>query len=277
MLALAPELTYVHEPFNLSDAEDLSTIQPDHWFEYVTPEAASQYEDAFERILAFQYPLWQRAKEFSVHFAFRRALYFWWQRQRGSIPLIKDPIALCSAEWLAEQFDLNVLVMVRHPAAFVGSLKKKEWAFPFGDLLEQPQLLEAYFQPYVEQIERFVIEEQPIVDQAALAWILMYTVVSKYHNRHSEWTFLRHEDVARNPLQTFKNLYRRLGLSYTDWIHEQIEAHSNPPGSAGENTIRRDSASVIQNWKRRLTEEEIRRVRERTEVVASNFYTDDDW
>ncbi len=39
-------------------------------------------------------------------------------------PLIKDPIGLFSYKWLVSKFDMDVLVLIKHPAAFVSSLKK---------------------------------------------------------------------------------------------------------------------------------------------------------
>jgi hypothetical protein len=33
---------------------------------------------------------------------------------------------------------------------------------------------------------------------------MLYTVVSAYRDRDPEWTVLRHEDVARQPVETFR-------------------------------------------------------------------------
>ncbi len=61
--------------------------------------------------------------------------------RRGATPLVKDPIALFSAEWLAATFDMRVLVMIRHPAAFAASIRRRGWRHRFADFLEQPLLM----------------------------------------------------------------------------------------------------------------------------------------
>lgn len=39
-------------------------------------------------------------------------------RRSGVIALCKDPIAVFSAPWLADTFDMDVVVTIRHPAAW---------------------------------------------------------------------------------------------------------------------------------------------------------------
>ncbi|MCS3937066.1 hypothetical protein GGP80_003074 [Salinibacter ruber] len=166
--------------------------------------------------------------------------------------------------------------MIRHPAGFAGSLKKKEWTFPFRDLLAQDRLMEEHLSPFAEEIETFANTGQDVVDQAALLWTVLYTVVSAHQDQHPEWTFLRHEDVARQPADIFESLYDRFGLCFTDSIQAEIKAHSEASGG-DDDRLRRNSRAVVRNWERRLTPSEIKRVRGRTEPVASEFYSDDDW
>ena len=45
---------------------------------------------------------------------------------RGYNPLIKDPIAIFSADWLADKYDMNVVVLSRHPLGFISSLLKNK-------------------------------------------------------------------------------------------------------------------------------------------------------
>ena len=67
--------------------------------------------------------------------AYRLSLkqYFNFKRSKeaGLRPLLKDPIAIMSCEWLAETFNMDVIVVIRHPAAFVASLKVAGWEFAF--------------------------------------------------------------------------------------------------------------------------------------------------
>ena len=53
----------------------------------------------------------------------RDMAYFEARRRRGDRVVMKDPLAFFSAEWLMQNFGMTVVVLIRHPAAFVASLK----------------------------------------------------------------------------------------------------------------------------------------------------------
>ena len=281
MLSLSPVLEYVHEPFNAHSSHDLFPGSFDLWYYYLDERAYRERISALRRVVDLQYPILHHlAKSHSLREAghhVKAALRFAWKRWRGHSVLWKDPLALLSAERLAKVFDLQVIVMIRHPAAFAGSLKKKDWTFPFKDLLAQDRLMEEKLAPYTEEIEEFAWEKRSVVEQAALLWSILYDIVTRYRQRHPSWLFLRHEDVARAPLETFSSLYADLGLAFTESIQETVLAHSRSPEEKEAEGICRDSESVIYNWKERLTQDEVRLVRDRTTPVAEHFYNESDW
>ena len=89
-------------------------------------------------------------------------------------PLMKDPCALFSAEWLARRFDMQVVIMIRHPAAFVSEMQALQVPFPFSHLLKQPLLMEAHLLPFEGAIQDYASHTHSIMDQALLAWKLFY-------------------------------------------------------------------------------------------------------
>jgi len=279
MLALSPQFAYVHEPFNVNYPHELSRIDFDRWYTYVTETSPPSHRESIRQVFNLRYPIVQEIQGVEglgqLKAVFRSFLRYAIDRWGGRAVLMKDPLALLSAEWIAEECEVDVLVMIRHPAAFAGSLKVKGWTFPFEDLLTQPQLIDDHFEDYVDDIKEFVDNEYDVVDQAALLWKLLYSVVRTYQNRHPNWIYLRHEDVARNPVTTFESLYDTLGLDFTDSVRREVASHSR--SSAGEDDLHRDSSAVIRNWTERLTASEIDRVRRRTEPVASHFYSENDW
>nr|WP_272506792.1 sulfotransferase [Salinibacter ruber] len=283
MLALPPVLRYVHEPFRPDASHDLVPLPTKRWYEYIPSNGENErYRVKLEKGLGLRYPLGHHLKASGslrdgyrhVRSAVGRTIDRW----RGRSVLLKDPLALLSAEWLYEQFDLDVVVMIRHPVAFAGSLKVKGWTFPFQDLLDQSRAMKDLFWEHREEIQHFAKTDQHIVDQAALLWTLLYNVVLKYRKQQPDWVFLRHEDIARSPLQTFQGLYDQFGLDFTNTVRSQIEAHSDPAEKKSTvEDLQRDSESVIRNWVQRLTADEIKRVRKRTASVASEFYSEDEW
>lgn len=281
MLAASPRVTYIHEPFNLLVDDRLWAVDVKHWFAHLTEANVGAHRRALMRLGRLAYtPLdvIRRARTTASRRQQYRYLKDFAQcvrhRLGGRQALIKDPIALLSAEWLAAAWDAQVVVMIRHPAAFAGSLKVKDWTFDFANLLEQPLLMEGPLQAFQDEIQRFTQEEHDIVDQAALLWTVLYDVVDQLRARHPAWSFVHHETIARAPEPAFRQLYAALGLPFTEGVQATIARYSTAQEGTG---IQRNSAAVIDNWKQRLTPGEIERVRRRTEPVASRFYSETDW
>lgn len=125
-------------------------------------------------------------------------------------PLIQDPIGVFSAEWLAQNFNTDVLILVRHPYAFAGSLKRIEWKFDFRNFLDQPELMERHLKPYEEEIREYARTEHAVLEQAALFWKCIYSVVMKYQDHHKNWLIVRHEDLSLEPAAQFKRIFSHL-------------------------------------------------------------------
>lgn len=281
MLCLSKEAGYIHEPFNPSRAPGWSGNRIPCWFLYVDEHNEDHYRSVVEDVLRFRYPVRLNAAELRgpkqvALFALdlQRSVVY---RLRNLRPLLKDPIALFSAEWLAKTFDMQVVVMIRHPVAFVSSLKKLNWQFRFRGWLQQEALLRDRLHPFEAQMRRYWNEPPDIVDQGILMWNAMHHVIAQYRRRHPEWRFVRHEDLAAAPTEGFADLYDYLGLRFDDRVKEAIAKFSEP-GNPGEvapwrrRAVKRDSLAATRTWAERLTPEEIARVREETAEVANSFY-----
>ena len=124
-------------------------------------------------------------------------------------------------------------------------------------------------------------QDVDVVDQAILMWNAFHHVIDRFRERHPDWFFVRHEDLAEAPIEGFTALYERLALRMTDPVAQRIEAHS-APGNAGESrlwrhrAVRRDSRAAARAWATRLTPEEVERVRAGTASLAKAFgYAED--
>jgi hypothetical protein len=201
---------------------------------------------------------------------------------KNARPLVKDPIALFSSEWYAAQFDAQVIVLIRNPAAFVSSIKRLNWTFDFSQLLSQRGLIDKYLGEYESDIAEFAESARSIVEQGAFLWVLIHHVVDKYRDNHPDWMFVRHEDIAREPVQAFGRLFEYLGLEYSETIQGQIRSmtDSSNPGEAPEGVahqLKRDSRSSLDNWMNRLTQHDFATICDRVDTVAGRFYEDSEW
>jgi len=191
--------------------------------------------------------------------------------------LVKDPIALMSAGCLYEEFQFKVICMIRNPFAFVGSLKVAGWNFDFESLRQQENLMKSCLIDYADRIE-FICScghSSDFIDRAALLWNILHGVILQYKKRYPNWLFLRHEDVADNPIQKFEEIFHYLDLDMDGRIRGYIEDYTSDRNSEKIETTSyrpRNSRSTLQIWKKRLSATEIARVQASTAEIASQFY-----
>lgn len=202
-------------------------------------------------------------------------------------PLFKDPIALMSAEWMAEEFDARVVLLARHPAAYVASVKRLSWRTPLEDFTSQRDLLDWLPEGLAEELLARVAQrpEPPegvfdLVD-AVLCWKVHHHAVFRYSTEHPNWILVRHEDLAMRYLEGFENLYRRLGLSWSKDRAREVEDHCSPTNRVvrGEvvHEFRQDSRSVIRAWMDALDDRERDTIARLASPVWERFYSSGSW
>lgn len=284
MLSLSPALGYIREPFSVSHRLGVLDVRFPYWFPYICAENQEPYLGPVADMLAFRFKgsATLRAAHSPRDVALAAYDYreFSRFRRRGARPLLKDPIAVFSAEWLADTFDMQPIVLIRHPAAFASSLIRYGWTHPFDDFLKQPLLMRDLLSAFQVEIASFARSEREIIDQAILLWTLIHYAILRYREARPAWRFFRHEDIARDPLGLFQEMFGYLGLEFGEKERAGVSAAtdpSNPIESTGAGVLKRDSRSTAEIWKTRLSEQQIDRIRRGTENIAAEFYSDADW
>ena len=283
MLALAPGVAYIHEPFSPRTAAGLSPAGFDRYFTVVTPENEGRYRAGLEQTIQFRYGLGPQLRSLrgvaDVARTGRDLVRVNRARLTHARPLVKDPIALLSAEWLAETFGMDVVVLIRHPAAFAASLKRLGWKHSFATFIQDGRVPEV-LRPYEAEIREQAERPGEILAQAALLWRVLYNAVDGYRERHPDWSFVRHEDASAEPVVTFEQLYEQLGLELTPDAREAIaraSASDNPAELSTPHSVELDSAASLGRWRDDLTPAEVETLRERTRDVWLRFYSNEDW
>jgi hypothetical protein len=286
MLAASPHprVAYIWEPFSPLARPGICPAPFDRWFQYVVEENEGDFRQPVRDMLDYRYHpgaelLAVRSLKDAVRLA-RDWASVSSRRRAHPIPLLKDPIALFSSEWIADTFDVRVLVLIRHPAAFTNSLLSKRLRHPFEDFLAQPLMMRDLFAHRADEIARFAETEQSPLDQSILLWNLIHEQIARFRETRADWLFRRHEDLSRDAVPCFRDLYECFELTWTDRVERIVREHSgegNPEETADPTSHRRDSSKAITSWKRRLDPEQIARIREGTEPVCREFYDDDDW
>ncbi len=282
IVATAPSVRYIHEPFNISGLPCSCGVRFDYWFSYITPENERRYRSHIEHTLGPSLNKYKVANLIAQLWKTRRlrTLLDFAGSLTTTRSLVKDPLALCSAEWLASAFDTDVIVVIRHPAAFVNSYRQLGWSHSFSHFLSQPLLMRDHLSSFQAEISEYVNHEHSIIDQATLLWRLLHHMIRDYQRAHPDWCFVRHEDLVRDPLSRFRAIFDRLGLPFGAQALRAILQHSEiagPDTVANPYTLRRNREAATKAWRTELTPEEIERIRGRVADIAGQFYCEGEW
>ncbi len=286
MLAASGQVGYISEPLNLLHRPGIFLAQTDYWYTYICKDNESAYKSGFSQTLEYRYHLAAEIKSLRSLHDFSRmgrdlihSLYY---KTRECRPLIKDPFAFFSAPWFADQFGCDVVITIRHPAAFVSSLKRLRWPFDLGDLLHQPLLMRDKLEPFRLEMERLLENPYDEIGHNSFLWKIIYIIAKDFKKDHPQFHIVRQEDLSLQPIQGFRKLYQNLDLKFSARVSEAILASTNSENpkeltSDSAHSINLNSKANLENWKHRLTTAEIKRVRELTEEAAEYFYPDLDW
>ena len=284
MLAASPQVAYISEPLNVWHRPGVLQAPVSKWYTLICEENEARFLPAYRDLLSFRYGLWREirslrsrkdflrmGRDFSI---FLRGRFL---RQR---PLLKDPFAVFSAPWFADRLGCRVIITVRHPAGFASSLKRLDWSFDFRDMLEQPLLMQRWLD--VERAEMEAARSDDIIGQAALLWRMVYRVAARMMKLYPSFIILRHEDLSRDPVSCYRDLYAALDLGFTPTVEKTIlnaSSSDNPTElSTGKvHAVKLDSRANLDNWKKRLSSDEILRIRRITGKTVKLFYSDEEW
>ena len=297
-----PRIYYLHEPLT-PNSITRGLFNTEIWYKYYDPK--KEYEN-IETILN---ELFSGSYPFKAMFNFKNSLphtdyrnpngindgkidlkYFKWRinayidskrlNKKEIIPLIKDPIALTAAEWIYHKWNSKNVILIRHPAAFVSSLIRLNWRFNFENFTKQPDLIDRFLGPYRSQINN---PPKDFISEASLIWTCITKIIIEYQKLYPNWLYIRHEDLSYDPINEFELLFKRLELSFSNKVKRFIQStssHSNPSEVSKKTKVhqlQRDSRKNIKNWKKRLSKDEIKLIRDKTEHLSNKFYLDKDW
>ena len=294
MLVAGGGLVHVNEPFNRRHPPGLSpgilNIPPPVAYQFVGPHNEAAHMAGFSDMLALRYRLSAELRAnrspYDLAKMARYLVAFNAGRARGWRPLVDDPYLVFSAPWMAERFRSQVVVLVRHPAGIVSSCKRigTRWRDNLPAIAGQPELIETYLRDFEDEIERVASAPFEPIEQACLLYRLIHAAIAEQAAAHPEFVVVRYEDMAADPEAGFRDLYARLGLTYTDRAARAVEAgcqadagqRARPWARVGFSKTAfqpMDSRANAYAWRTRLSPEEIETVLRSTRDVAGRFYS----
>jgi hypothetical protein len=284
MLAANPQTAYISEPLNVLHRRGVYRADIQHWYQYITEENEDKFLPAFHELLNFRYHLFAEIGSIRSQKDFLRMgrdlSIFMKGKLLGQHALLKDPFAVFSVPWFAKKMNCQIVITTRHPAGFASSLKRLNWPFNFHDLLDQPMLMRDHLEQ--DRVDMESIPADDVIGQSALLWRMIYRAVHSTRSLIPEIKIARHEDLSLDPVGEYKSLYESLGLIFDEKVRDTIlnsSSSENPTELSKKkvHSVKLDSRANMDNWKKRLSPDEITRIRKMTEDVSHFFYTDEEW
>ena len=275
---------YVHEPFN--PACGIPAANRRHLYARPGGEVAEQLKPHVAELLRFRArlrtgyfrndtPARRLAKRFigsrgPANYRLARLNPF------SRTAILKEPVGCLLAEFLAEEFGVEPIILVRHPVAFVASVLRLGWTWELdpGHFAAQPELIEDCF---AGERALFRREWRDPLERAAFCWRVLNQALLAQAARHPDWPVLRHEDVSARPLEHFRELYSRYALPWSPRVERlvrRLTSDANPTEAATGKVqnFRRNSGALLAHGLRKFTPAQRARIYELTREVAEPLY-----
>lgn len=171
----------------------------------------------------------------------------------------KDPFACFAADLLTEFYKTDVLVTLRNPWAVAGSFKRMRWAFDLDDLTERLGAKGLVRSNLAGDVWR---RRQESAVNGAILWHLIYSTLAEWATDNPRLRFVNLDDIVDAPRATYAELYRALGLPWSDRIARKIEsqyaqqADNALPAASKAHDSNRDLRAINTYWQRLLDPDE---------------------
>jgi hypothetical protein len=178
--------------------------------------------------------------------------------------------AQLSIEWLADAFDVEVALILRHPANVLASWSEVNLKDARNTTLENDaEIRSRYLEPWgvappgPDPIER-------------MSWRigLLTAVLEDVSSRHPDWPLLIHEQLCADPPGEFRRLYNDLGLPWGRATENFLDTH-NAPGSGF--VVKRVASELKDSWQRRLDNDQVATLRRVMSWFPITTWSDQDF
>jgi hypothetical protein len=242
------KVRYVYEPFNWQWNAKLQG-ELSH-FEYLKKESEVPRLVSKAASRAFQ----GRQTVRQIQRAFYRR-YLWPSIKPFDYVVVKDPTAVLMTDYIASRANTDVLILVRHPCAFVSSIMRLDWHLKAKRLLRQPVLMSDHLKPY-----RHLIGDargDPLTTGAAI-WCAIHIVLFNQAITHPTWVVRKYEELCVDGGAPILGMCADLGLQGGTLIDSSAGSVDRKSDDAGSTS--RPTESMPNAWKAQLSEAQVKTI-----------------
>ncbi len=184
--------------------------------------------------------------------------------------IAKSIHAQLALEWLTSEFDVEVLVLLRHPANVLASWMEVKLKDSRNPTLEtRPEIRHRYIEPW-----GVPLPGPDPVERMSWRIGLLTAALEEAAARHPGWHVRIHETLCLDPVAEFEQLYRDLGLRWTGETAKYLNDHDAP----GEGfRVIRVASEQADSWKRRLDDDQLATLRRVLDWFPISSWSDEDY
>ncbi len=252
VLCEAPGAVYMHEPFNGGSGWSSFFPTPSN-FLYIDAQKPSLFDLRIRRLTELAFPIADNPTQMerSAYNEIVRA----GRATDGPVrPVLKDPIALLAAEWLAVRHDCAVAMLLRHPTHVAQSLTRLGWANRWLFLrffTHQPDAVDRYLR--ADEFASLRMNEDMLPAERATIFVRgLLLVIRTLLEDHPDWAVVDHDDLVSDPSVAFRSLFDRFELTHP---HETLASFDAGAAGVHDGTAHQsDLRPIPTNLPRRLHE-----------------------
>ncbi|MTI65733.1 MAG: sulfotransferase [Firmicutes bacterium] len=185
--------------------------------------------------------------------------------KRKKTLIVKSVHNLLALDWISNNFDCKIIVIVRHPANVASSYLKLRMPDSIRNLYSQKILVEDYLAPFLGHIK----EAQGILAHISLQIGAFYYVLEQQLKKNDQWILIKHEDLCYSPESQFKILFDKLDLEWNENVQRYIR-QSNKQGEGFD--TKRVAKKQINKYKNLLSDDMIEEIKNYYSVFNNSLY-----
>ncbi|MGO8872608.1 MAG: hypothetical protein ACLQPH_14620 [Acidimicrobiales bacterium] len=162
--------------------------------------------------------------------------------------LVKSVHAPLSIEWIASEFDVDVLVVLRHPGSILASWIALNYVDQYVPFVSRPSI-----QQRAEMLG-VPLAENDHLERTIWQIGVLLTALEKAASHQPTWVVRTHEQLGIDPVEASRQLYGELGLRWNEKA-EAFLTENDRPGQGFR--TRRVAAEMPDKWKKWLTPHQV--------------------
>lgn len=174
--------------------------------------------------------------------------------------------------WLVDKYDINPVLLVRHPCAVVASqLNYRAFDWHKTNLKYNYNMVKfkEFYDPYREVLDTISCVEERL----AADWAMTVLTPLKNKKNDVKWVTTAYEDLLINPDQVISKIKSRYNLEWDETKLDEIIRKQSFTKSSFENNS--NSKNKLSSWKKNLTTKQIDTIINFTQRLGVDFYSSD--